>query len=545
MGFVMWYKVELSAAGLPDGSVTVSNDVLAGALVIDADITVTMTEGAATDTFEISLINLPMRTLGLIREVQAVTPISVAVHLGYFDDPETRIGDGGLVLVGRVTRVCGDVGADGYGRTVLYGQEEAGYRLRNTPAAVGLPATTAAVQFATDLAAQAGVPLAAGSTLPGDLTGFTVRSGSVLDAVRALAERADAPLIVRDGKVYLGDAVGAATDQAPSDFHPDTNIVSLESADGEDTSGDLTPPVRNTVNLTVLGDPRLRVGQIALIKGLDQVPAGPLRLSRVVHRFAMSGGYTAQLSLISAGSGQRAQITTGVQVVVDRWRGMVERSHEDHPAIDVGEITEYASGADGKHQATLHYAQNPDPAVVAPSTGSPVDADVDLHDTPFASVFAFDRTGLVVPVYAKMRALLAHNRGLVNDAVVAGFLWPDNPLSRRPPNEPGDYWLALPTGLDGDGLPTGPAANDLVDGSGHRVLQATGLHILVGADALPDVGVRPDPPDDSSITIEHQSGTTITIDADGGVTITTDDNPITLTNGTVSLKLDGSSVAVS
>ena len=68
---------------------------------------------------------------------------------------------------------------------------------------------------------------------------------------------------------------------------------------------------------------------------------------------------------------------------------------------------------------------------------------------------------------------------------------------------------------------------------------------MVGADALPDVGTRPDLPDDDTITIEHASGTTITIDAGGQVTITTDNQGITLTNGSVSLKLDGAQVAVS
>jgi len=226
-------------------------------------------------------------------------------------------------------------------------------------------------------------------------------------------------------------------------------------------------------------------------------------------------------------------------------RDVVERVHDDRPGVAVGEVVEYAAGADGKHLATLHYAQRPDPAVVSPSVASPVDSTVDLHDKPIASPFAFDRTGLIVPVYPKMRALLAHNRGLVNDAVLAGFVWPENPRLRRPPNQPGDYWLALPTGLDPDGLPEGKGVNDLTDASGHRVIQASGLHILVGPDALPDVGTRPEPPADASITIEHQSGTTITVDPDGRITISTDNQAITLTNGAVSLTVDGSSVAVS
>ena len=545
MSFVIWYQVEISAPAAPAGfglPLTVSNDVLAGSFVLDADITVAMTEGAATDAFEITLINLPTSVAELIRAVQATTPVAVSIRLGYFDEPDTRTGDGGLVLAGRVTRVTGRVGSDGYARTVLYGQEEAGYLLRNTPAAVGRPEATSALLFAGELAERAKVSLAAKSTLPGDLTGFTVRSGSTLDALRTLADRAGVPLAVRDGKVYLGAAVGAAGDTAPATLDPDTNIVSLDTVSGEDTAGELSPPVRSTINLTVLGHPRLRVGQLATITGLSGVPTGPLRLSRVVHRFTTAGGYTAELGLIAAAAGERAQVTVGAQVVVDRWRDMVNRVRDDHPAVDVGEITEYAAG---RHVASMHYAQDPDPAVDAPSVASPVDGGVDLHDKPIAAVFAFDRTGLVVPVYPAMRALLAHNRGSVNDAVVAGFLWPDNPVLRRPANEAGDYWLALPTGLGDDGLPTGPGANDLIDAAGRRVIQTTGLHILVGADALPEVGTRPEPPDDGVITIEHRSGTTITVDSGGAVTISTNDHPITLTNGAVSLKLDGSAVAVS
>jgi hypothetical protein len=548
MSFVIWYKVEISAPDAPSGlglPVTVSNDVLSGSLVVDTDITVTMTDGAATDTFEITLINLPLATTEAIRALRATTPVTVSVHLGYFDEPATRTGDGGRVLTGRLIRLTGCVGADGYARTVLYGQETAGYLLRNEPADTSQLGQTSALALAGQLAQQAQVEVAAGSTLPGSLDGFTVRSGSALDALRALADRKHAPLVVRDGKVYLGAAVGAPDDQEPTAFDPDTNIVSLDSVDGEDTAAGLAPPVRNTLNLTVLGDPRLRVGQLAAVSGLSGVPAGPLRLARVVHRFTTSGGYTAELALIAAAAGERAQVNAGVQVVVDRWRDMVARARDDNPAIDVGEVTTYVSGAAGKHVASLHYAQAPDVDVDAPSVASPVDTTVDLHEKPVASAFAFDRTGLVVPVYPKMRALLAHNRSAVNDAVLAGFLWPDNPLLRRPPNQPGDYWLALPTGLGDDGLPAGPGANDLIDAAGRRVIQAAGLHILVGTDALPEVGTRPEPPEDNTITVEHHSGTTITVGADGAVTISTSSNPITLTNGAVSLKLDGAAVAVS
>src|SRR4051794_14812117 len=185
MTFAIWYKIDIAAPG--GLAVSVSNNVLAGALALDAEITVTMTEGAATDTFEVALINLPTDKADEFRAVQATAPVTVTVHLGYFDDLATRTGDGGLVLVGRVTRVSSWVGEDGYARTVLYGQEQAGYLLRNTPAA-GQATGSDAVLFARDLARRAGVQLAVNSTLPGDLTGFTLRTGSTLDALRALAE---------------------------------------------------------------------------------------------------------------------------------------------------------------------------------------------------------------------------------------------------------------------------------------------------------------------------------------------------------------------
>ena len=147
MSFIIWYQVEIAEAepaggllgaaaslaglGLP---VTVSNDVFGGSFVLDAEITVTMTEGAATDTFEITLVNLPTATTDLITSSQAGKPLKATVSLGYFDEPATKNNP---VLVGRVTSVTGKVGADGLARTVITGQEEGGYLLRTKPAAQG------------------------------------------------------------------------------------------------------------------------------------------------------------------------------------------------------------------------------------------------------------------------------------------------------------------------------------------------------------------------------------------------------------------------
>ncbi|MFG1997555.1 hypothetical protein ACGFNU_00215 [Spirillospora sp. NPDC048911] len=567
MSFVLWYKVEIDVAGAasPGGAfglpVTVSNDVLTGGTVADADITVTMAEGARADLFEVGLINLPGRLTELLQTAHAARPLNATVHLGYFGDPAVRT-DAGRVLVGRIMAVTGGVGADGLSRTVLSGQEEGGYLLRGTPAVLDSAAGGKALDLAEALAAAAGVPLADGSALDGELPDFTVRAGSTLDALGALAARADTTLVVRDRKVYLGRAVGPPTDPAPIVLNPDTNLVSLTSSTVEDTAARPAfppptaegvplfevaprPTVRTTVEATVLGHPRLRAGQVVTTTGLSGVPAGPLRIARVEHAFRVDAGYTARLCLIAAGPGERARVSTGAQSVVDRWHDLVDRGHDDRPAIDMGEVTAYAPGADGKHLASLHYGQTSGPEVTTASVDAPIGTDVDLHGKPIASAFAFHRTGLMTPVYPKMRAVLAHNRGQVDDAVVTGFLWPDNPARLRPANQPGDYWLALPTELGEDGLPRGKGVNDLIDAAGHRVVQAAALHVLVGTDSLPEVGTRPDPPTDDSITIDHQSGTTITVNSQGAVTISTSGKPITLTNGSVELTLDGSTVAVS
>jgi hypothetical protein len=561
MSFVLWYKVEIAAAGAPGGGVpggslglpvTVSNDVLSGSPVVDAEITVTMAEGAQAGAFEVSLVNLPSRVTDLLRNAHAALPLNATVHLGFFGDPAIR-GDAARVLVGRIMSVTYAVEADGLSRTVLRGQEEGGYLLRTTPAERDLAAGAPAVELAEALALAAGVTLADGSTLAaGDpAAGFAIRAGSVLDALGALAERAGAPLVVRDRRVHLGAAVGSPADPAPVALDPDVNLVSLSSSTAEDTAarpafppGDAArPPVRTTVDATVLGHPRLRVGQVAATSNLSGVPAGPLRVTRAVHRFLLDGGYTTELQLIACGPGDRVRVAAGAQAVADRLGDAVARARDDHPAVDVGEVTGYAPGADGEHRASLHYGQAPDAAVAAPAVASAVGTAVELRGKPLASAFAFHKTGLVTPVYPGMRALLAHNRGAVNDAVVAGFVWADG--QERPPNQAGDHWLALPTALGADGRPQGKGVNDLTDASGRRVVQSAGLHLLVGSGALPEVGVRPDPPTDDTFTIEHQSGTTITVDSQGAITISTSDQPVTLTNGTVSLTLDGSSVAVS
>jgi hypothetical protein len=556
MSLITWYQVVIDQAsggggglltaaaslvgrGLP---LTVSNDVLGATFTLDADITVTMAEGAGADTFTVTLVNLPDTSVGLLRSTNPSHGLRVTIHLGYFDEPSTRSGSS-PVMTGRVTAIRTSIGPDGLSRTVLEGQEEAGYRLRKTPARISQAGPVARDAIVRQLASAAKVPLAPRSAVTGTLTALTVRATTALTALQEIAAQADVPLVVADGAVAIGPAVG--TQRAPVRVDPDVNLV----ARGDDQADDPEVPpgtVRTSVEVTVLGHPGLRAGQVVTVTGVDNVPAGPLRAARVSHSFGTATGYICRLLLVAAKPGSRAGTSGGVQGVVDRWQQAIARHGEDHPAVDVGEVTAYQPGGQGKHLATLNYGQVPAPDVVAPSVVSPVQTDSPLSAAPIASPFAFHNVGLITPVYPGMRAVLTHNRGLVNDAIVSGWLWPESPRLAPPQNQAGDWWLALPTQLDGDGKPGGPGVNDLIDSGGRRTIQVKALHLVVGTAKLPGVGTRPAPqPDDDTIVIEHSGGATITVGADGGVTISTKNTPIKLTNGQVTLALDGSAVKVS
>ncbi|MEU2604072.1 hypothetical protein [Streptomyces albus] len=526
--------------GLAALPLTASNDVFGGALVLDADITLVMSEGAVASTFEAVLTGVPGETIGLLKSKVTSAPLVVTVKLGYFDEPGTGRRP---VMEGRITRITSWVAEDGLSRVRLTGQEAGGYALRTTPAAAHQAASSTAGEFAARIVKEAGLTLAKGSRLAASLENHTLRNPSALAALQDLAATVPAPVVIRDRRVYLGPAVGS-NDPAPVPFDPELNLVSYGDAQGEDLAvmapGEEPPPVRTSMNLVVLGHPDLRVGQQATLRGVEGAPAGPLRITRVVHRFSGRSGYVCDVQVAAARSGEPAEVTDGVRSVADRLEAGAERERRARPAIDVGEVTTYRARG---HQVTLKYGQSPPPSQAAPSVSGAI-GDATLVDKPVAAPFAFGPCGLMTPVYPGMRALLAHNRNLVNDAAVVGYLWPRTPGARAPDPRPGDHWLSLPTRLGADGMPTGPGVNDLTDAGGGRVVQARGLRVSVGTPALPPVGDRPDPPADDSIIIEHHTGAVISVDTAGTVTVSTKGNPIVFDNGAVKLSLEGTSVQV-
>ncbi len=559
MGFVIWYKIEFLRGRL--GAVpiiTVSNDVYSGQYIVDANIILTMQAGPEASSFEVKLTNLPQDAANLLKSQQASSkisdPLQIKIYLGYFEDlPGFTAKE---VMIGAVTSLKNAVNHEGLMETSLKGQELGGYRLRTKQQLKYSYRDTASVASVLESIlenTEVSLNNRHGITSDDTVRNFTLKGHNALTALEELADQKNWPVIIRDNEVLIKNSVGA---EAPIDtLTPDTNIVALDDRleseellprDGQDLTEKIKTIARSGLSVKALGNPKLRVGQPLMIRLQGEVTPIKYFIHQVVHRFSSASGYTCDLILVITDIGEKPQATNGARAVKRRIKDLARATQR--PAIDIGQINAYEAGNQQKHLVTLDYGQSPPADKMAPSVETPVDETVQLHSKPIASPFAWHKCGLVVPVYPKMRALLAHNRGSVNDAVVTGFLWAENLRYEPPKNEPGDYWLCLPTGVKPDDeQPKGKGVNDLTDKDGRRVIQTKGLHILVGSESLPPVGERPKVPDDldDTIVIEHQSGTKITITADGAVKIETDNQDISLSNGGVTLSLSGSAVNVS
>ena len=225
----------------------------------------------------------------------------------------------------------------------------------------------------------------------------------------------------------------------------------------------------------------------------------------------------------------KASRPSAAQVARTIQDNLIQRERR-RPAVSAGEIDAYSADT---HTTSVKIGTAATPDMTNPTVQAPlIAAPVTLTNKPMASAFAFDKCGLVVPVYQKMRALLVHGWHDPNDAVVDGFLWTSTMSS--PPNQPGDWWLCLPTQFNGDGLPDGPTADDLITGAGQRVISVKGMKITVGAGLQTSAGTRPDPPTDESLTVQTDQGAMVTLKG-GQIQIT--DGAVTLTvgNGKVSI----------
>lgn len=536
MGFVIWYRLEFRTGPKSPPLLRVSNDVLAGGLVLDTAVTTRATLGPHASSFEITLWDLPLEEArGLAEQARARVgskdPLLVDIALGYFDQPTSQRTS---VLLGAVEEIRTDVADDGSLLTRVMGVERAGYLLRLRPFRYDKPGESTFDDIFTAVEKQTTVPVGrAGVT--GQDRDLTLHRGTALDALGVLATRAGVPLAVRAGQAVLGTAGDAAP---PIRFRAEHNIVSRRRRDSGSPDPQGGPGTTTRYYLKVLGDPALQLGAKA---DLEDAPRD-LRVESVQHIFSLRAGYTCEVVLLGAGAAKRPEAVDGAHAVADDLHSLTRSVLADHPAIDIGDVASYnpaGAGENGGHRATFDYGRQREAA----GLDDPVDNRLVLHDKPLASVFAWDRTGLMVPVYPGMRAVLAHNGGQVNDAVAAGFLWSRQANHTPPENEPGDYWLCLPTEV-ANGRPAGKGVNDLTDASGHRIVQAVGLDIQVGAEVLPEVGARPRPPAGQTFTITHGSGTTIRITENGSVEITTDKQDVTFGNGAASIAISGGTITL-
>jgi hypothetical protein len=150
-----------------------------------------------------------------------------------------------------------------------------------------------------------------------------------------------------------------------------------------------------------------------------------------------------------------------------------------------------------------------------------------LNDVPYASPFAWDSCGLVLPRYPGTRVLVSHRDGRDDEPIDVGALWADG---KGPKSKDGDWWLILPIAAsttppanDTDPPPeyTGKVTQDLIDASGNRWIEAGELTIRIGTGKLKNAGDRPDDPADrGGLTILHpDSEAKIQIKRDGTIVI--------------------------
>lgn len=551
MGVIIWYKVAFQAHG-PAGALsplTISNDVYNGTYIVDADITLKMSLDASIDTFEIKCNNFPEEVATLLKGSVKATPdapLQAEIHLGYFDD-FARFRRVSPVMIGAIKSVQSGAVDNGKGlqETTVKGQELAGYRLNTSEHSYSNAGPMDANLLIQQIAARAGVPVAPGSILTGALDNFTMKDVNGIAALSQVAEKAQALLVVGDGQISLGAPL-IGGEKPPVRFDSYLNIVEMTE---EVTAGKAEAAL--SVDLTVLGDPTLRVGQKAVLVQEGKTLPALYLISALQHKFSREKGYTCAVTLTPmedvkklahVGSKPEVKKPEGADGLIQSLLETVEKSHK--PAFDIGEIAAYE---ELKHRSTLKYGQRPSSTTEAPSVMAKVENDTTLFSKPIVSPFAWHRCGLVVPVYPGMRALLGHNLDLVNDAVVTGFLWSQVQTAeyQPPKNLPGDYWLCLPTQIGPDQRPMGKGVNDLTDKSGLRVIQNKGLRITVGNGNLPEVGERPTLPSEQTLVIEHEQGTKITIANDGALQIeATGNKAITIKNDVGSIKVDSSGIEV-
>lgn len=522
MGVITKYALKLGETGLK-----VSNHIFSGEIAIDAEVSAEMINGWPGSAFKLTLTDLPDRKLKEIQKALADKATPLEIELGYYEGPFGRVMEG----------VADDLSVavkDNKLVATLKGLEKATAALKQDAnvtldQGADLAAAVRRVLEGTGVAGEVQESLRT-LTLP-----HRVSRGKRLQILDELARIARAELLVVDGKAFIGRPV--RRDDYTSALVPDENLAEFQpfakALPEEEPKHDLVPLPADTVQgfrFVVVGDPKLRPGHRVKPDVADYAAlAGTeFRVASVVHSFSLAGGYVCTGIALKpcADDGCREERERVNKYTPDdiarRLSKRVAEEQKQRPFVEVGQVKSYRSGGGTGgpgHRATLSFGQKFPGNETQPSVDRPVEDKKDqvFTDKPLASVFAWNKCGLVVPVYPGMKALLHHNLGLANDPVIGGFLWSREPSFEPPANRDGDYWLCLPIDFDGAQPPTDStrAVNDLTTSTGLRVIQAKGLRLTIGGGRLGTVGVRPDEGAADELLIEHGSGTVIKVASDG------------------------------
>jgi hypothetical protein len=473
----------------------------------EADVTVTMDSTEASNTFSICVYGMGDDIYSLLTVQKTI----VHITLGYDD------GTTAEVMTGLLTEKSLQAGDQWYEAT-LKGVDFVFDQLQR-------PATLVADDFkgqtVGDVASAICQKIGIDTHIPKKgptLKTRTFNDATPFAALNTLAGIAGFSLQAKDGKLWMGspDDLGV-TQTTPIDDGATSKPVATRGATADASAMD-------GQEFTIAGVPALRPSDLVTL-GTDQ-----FRIQAITHKLTREGGYICTGRALSptatTDDAQKAGKPSASGVARQLGQNLAQRDR-NRPAVDVGDVASYTAG---DHTATFSLGYDTTPDMVSPTIeGTLRDKPTALNDKPIASPFAFDSCGLVVPVYPGMRALMAHGWNEPEDAVAAGFVWTRE--MTPPQNVAGDWWLCLPTELGDDGVPIGRATNDLITQDGQRVIELKGLTISIGAGLLSNVGERPSPGSDESLTIQSD---------DNKTKVTLKRGEVTVTDGTATLTVGGS-----
>jgi hypothetical protein len=534
MGVIIKYQLVFPEVGLK-----VSNDMFSGEFILDADITAEMKRGMSGASFEIKLVDLPLKKAN---QIKAKIPdlATVIIKLGYVEGPFEN------VMHGIIEKVTVEVQDDKL-ITTIKGLETGAYALLKNCPPVALEDNMTVKAAVERILAKENILKGEISSTPQGLSTIRepdppIRSRAydgekLMKILDNLAEMLQAEFFVADKTVWIDKPITNESYEPPK-FDPKINLAAfspIERELEEECDHQVMTPLPATraeaFSFITTGDPKLRPGQ-KVSAAVEGFASNEFRIHEVTHKLSASAGYTCQGRAIKARSDdncrrrERALVQPGARDVAEGLTRGVETQQRNRPTIETGKVKTYSPGGatgTGRHLSALYFGQRFERTETQPSIHAGVENDEEkvFHDKPHVSPFAWRKCGLVTPVYPGMKALLAHNRNLKDDAMVVGFLWSEQPAFEPPQNHVGDWWLCLPIDFDTNNPPadSDKAVNDLTANNGKRVIEVKGLKITVGADKLSNVGARPSEGADDEFLIEHKSGAKFKIAADGAITI--------------------------